>query len=92
MILVDHLIKRISSFSRSLELFDELVLEEQCFCFCLDNGVGDVVNLAHEHLCLEAIHLGMEIRRDAILQTLGLAHVDDGVFLVIELVAARFVW
>ena len=35
-----------------LELFDELIFEEERFCFCLDNGVMDVVDLGHEDGCL----------------------------------------
>ena len=40
---------------------DEAVFQQQCILFGVHHGVADVVNLAHQHLRLEPIHLRVEI-------------------------------
>ena len=71
-------------------LLDETVFQQQGVLFGVDNGIGNVVNLTHQNLGLEPVNLLMEIGGNTALQTLGFAYINNGVRIVIELVASWF--
>ena len=67
--------------------FDEAVLQQEGVLLCLHHGIGDVANLAHQHLGLETVHLPMEVGGHTALQVLGFAHINDDTILIPVLVA-----
>ena len=84
-ILQKHVVSR-------LVFLDQVVFQQQGVLLGVDHRVGDVPNLAYEHLGLVAVHFLVKIRGNALLETLGFSYVYDGVVLVVILVTARFVW
>ena len=72
-----------------LEGLDERIFEQQGVGFAADDDVADFGNLPHQCADLRAVLLRLhEVRRDALAQALGLAHVDDRARAVQELVDA----
>ena len=49
------------------------------------------MNLTDQHLGFETVHLRVEVRRDPRLEVLRLTYIDNGVVLIVELVAAGLV-
>ena len=73
-------------------LLDERVLKQQRILLRIHHRITDIVDLTDEHLRLETIYLRVEVRRDSCFEILRLTHIDDGMILVIVLVAARLFW
>ena len=73
-------------------LLDERVFKQQRILLRIHHRITDIVDLTDEHLCLETIHFRVEVRRDSRFEILRLTHIDDGMILVIVLVAARLFW
>ena len=69
-------------------LLDQIVLEEQGVSLTVNDGVLDVSNLGYENPGLEIQAVfGHEILRDALVQVLGLAYIDNiprGVVIAID--------
>ena len=72
-------------------LLYKTVFEEQGVLLRVHHRVAYILNLRHKHLGLEPVHLFMKIARYTLLQAFRLAYIYDGVFGVVELVAARFI-
>ena len=83
-VLQQHIVSRVI-------FLDERVLQEKGVLLCIYDCIADVMDLRDEHLGLETIHLCVEVRRDPCFEVLRLPHIDDGLCIVIELVAARLV-
>ena len=58
-------------------LLDETVLQQQRILLSLDHCVGDVLNLADQHLGLESVHLFVKIGSHTPLKVLRLAHINN---------------
>ena len=54
--------------------------------------MSDIEDFTDEHFGLETVYFCVEVRRNPRLEIFGLTHVYDGVLMVVELVAAWFIW
>ena len=68
--------------------FDQIVLQQKRILICIDHDIFNVPNFTHQKSCLGALLVFVEIRADASLLVLGLAHIYNRTFIVQILVAA----